>query len=163
MKKTIVLLIVAVVAISLLAAGIAVYKDFLKNKDRNNTSAGEEVAVRDLVTRFGSVMKNVSLLAPDAASEIRTTYAPFVSEDILAFWEKNPTKAPGRLTSSPWPDRIEIQTIERAADGAYEVQAKIIEMTSSGPAGEEPLAMKIRNQNGRWIITGIELAVPKSQ
>jgi hypothetical protein len=77
----------------------------------NTIAAGEETAVRDLVDNFGKKLRNVSLLAPDAAQELQKQYAEFVSPVLLETWMKDVSKAPGRKVSSPWPDRIEITSL----------------------------------------------------
>jgi hypothetical protein len=75
-----------------------------------------------------------------------------------------PERAPGRLTSSPWPDRIDIISIDRDDDGAYDVQGSIIEITSTevgtqNIANQYPIAIKVRNQNGKWVMTGFTKAI----
>ncbi len=152
-----------IILVALGAVGLGAYKYQHRETSQPGNQSGQqtdEASVRDLVTRFGAAMKNVSILAPDAVNEIRRAYTPFVSADILSYWENNPAKAPGRVTSSPWPERIEILEVQPTDDGAYDVQGKIVEMTSTGPAGDEAIALKVRNVNGTWIITGIQIAVP---
>ncbi|MDO8515736.1 MAG: hypothetical protein Q7S28_00610 [bacterium] len=121
----------------------------------------DEEAVRDLVTRFGEKLRMVSLAAPKELliSQIEEAYSPFVSEGLLTAWRENPERAPGRFTSNPWPEKIEILLVEPSDEGSYEVQGKVIEITSinevnGGSANEYPVALKIRNQNGKWVITG---------
>jgi hypothetical protein len=126
----------------------------------------DEQAVRQVVTDFGKKLQNVTLSAsPQILKQaITDNYSSFVSADLLTAWLANPERAPGRLTSSPWPDRIEIIEITKEDDGAYEVQAKVVEITSTeavsgGVAAEYPVALKLRAQNGQWRITGFSKAL----
>src|SRR5512138_2049880 len=66
------------------------------------------VEVKDLVENFGKRLQTVSLLAPDAAQELQKQYSGFVAPTLLERWISDTSKAPGRMVSSPWPDRIEI-------------------------------------------------------
>ena len=74
---------------------------------------------------------------------IEENYAEFVTPTLLEDWMKNPQKAPGRNLSSPWPDRIEILSIEKTVKNAFEVKGEVIEITSvekvnGGIAGKRP-------------------------
>lgn len=135
------------------------------------TPKTEEQEIRDLVSQFGGKMKMVSLLAPkdELMTSIEDNYGPYISPELLAGWKTHPEWAPGRLTSSPWPERIEILLLERQDDGSYEVQGKIMETTSSEVTGKNEIdsgqyaALKIRKQNDKWVITGFTKAVPRQQ
>lgn len=121
----------------------------------------EEQVVRSIVTDFGRRINSVSLLAPDKAvrRQIREAYAPFVSEELLAAWLAQPANAPGRLTSSPWPDRIEITRVRKVND-TYSVDGTIVLMTSvellsanEDNAGERPVTLTLAEFDGKWRIT----------
>jgi len=124
-------------------------------------SQDQSGAVRDVVTQFGSQLKNVSLLVPDAANQIKTQYQNYVTGNLLAQWMADPSHAPGRLTSSPWPDRIEITAISSAGTGSYTVTGNIIEITSSevlsgGAANLIPVTMTVSNDNNQWKISAFQ-------
>lgn len=148
------------VVIAILVVGGAYYY-------QQNQSAGPEAEIRTLVAEFGSKMKNVNLAAPkeEIIKAIQENYGPYISEGLLEGWKMAPERAPGRLTSSPWPDRIEIISIAPTEDGnGYEVQGMVIEITStevgtSQPAAQYPVGMIVRNQNGKWLITGFSKAL----
>ncbi len=58
----------------------------------------------------------------------------------------NPATAPGRETSSPWPDRIEVVDIAQQPNGTITARALLIWMTSEevahgGNAGTSTLAL----------------------
>ncbi len=60
-----------------------------------------------------------------------SAYAPYVAPELLDAWKSDPQHAPGRLTSSPSPDRIGIRAVQMNADGSYVVTGTVIE-TASG-------------------------------
>lgn len=143
------------VLIGLFALGIAGYL-FSGNVGQGR----DERAVRSLIADFGKHMQKVSLLASDASSTIATEYAPFVSPDLIAAWQKDPTKAPGRTTSSPWPDHIEITQMTPQGAG-YIVQGAIILMTSNevehgGNAGIIPVYIQVVRLDGKWQIVAYQ-------
>lgn len=121
-------------------------------------SQSPEGEIRTLVKNFGERLQIVSLLAPDAADQIQEQYAAFVSEDLLAAWAADPSSAPGRLTSSPWPDRIEISAVELQPDGSYLVTGSVIEVTSAeeangGVAAQYPVEITVSQVESQWFIT----------
>ncbi|MBS3902918.1 MAG: hypothetical protein KGZ30_00905 [Anaplasmataceae bacterium] len=158
-------IIIAVILGLLLAFG-AYYFDQSPPKI---TQTAPEEEIRALVTEFGTKLKDVNLLAPkdEVLKAIKENYGSYVSEGLLEGWEMDPERAPGRLTSSPWPDRIEVLSIEVTEDDAYDVQGLVIEVTStevgtstsSQPAAQYPVGMIVRNQDGRWVITGFTKAL----
>jgi len=121
-------------------------------------SAAEEIEVRNLVENFGKRLQDVSLLAPDAAQEIQAQYAEFVAPALLDRWMKAVSKAPGRVVSSPWPDRIEITTLLRESSDRYEITGSVVEITSlevasGGTAVRIPVRMVVQKVADRWLIT----------
>jgi type II secretory pathway pseudopilin PulG len=179
MKKSTLISIIAVIV--LIAAGIT-YATWHSKKVSQEQSAEQKAAatqlaetqkaqdakdkedITKLITDFGAVLKDVPLSGSKAvaAAASEKYYAPFVSRAILDAWESDPEKAPGRVTSSPWPDRIEISSLDLDPDdGSYTAQGYVIEITSvevsigsNSSASKYPIAMKLRKQNDRWIITG---------
>ena len=75
--------------------------------------------VRDIVTRFGTRLRDVSLLAPapDVSRAMRDAYGRLVTPSLLDRWLGAPTSAPGRQVSSPWPDHIAIDSVVPADSG----------------------------------------------
>ena len=125
------------------------------------SEAAAEEAVRGVVEAFGKKLQMVSLLAPEDVlrESMREHYADYVSPALLEAWLNDPASAPGRLTSSPWPDRIEIKSVEQTADDAYRVEGGIIETTSADgeAAAKRPVTLEVRNIEGRWLIDAAEL------
>ncbi len=118
----------------------------------------DEAQVRGIVTEFGTKFQNVSLEGPDeqVRAEIRTNYAPYVSDDLLQRWLDDPSIAPGRLTSSPWPDHIEITDVEKGVDGSYVVEGSVIEK-SNGTDGTTSysITLTLRLLGGAWKVTDV--------
>ena len=121
----------------------------------------EKEEVTALVENFGSKLKEVSLSAPGeiVSQEIKQVYTPFVSSNFLLDLINDPSKAPGRDVSSPWPEKIEIISMEKLDSYTIQVKGKIILMTSvevaqGGNAGETPIMLWVRNTNtkGAWLI-----------
>lgn len=128
--------------------------------------SSEEAEVREVVKDFGKKLKMVSLSAPadDVRREIEAQYGEFISADLLDAWKSEPSRAPGRFASSPWPDRIEISGMEKDPEGAYEVGGLVVELSSTeqvsgGVAAQYPVGLKLRKQDGRWVITGFVKAL----
>ena len=125
--------------------------------------AESQKAVRDLVEGFGEQLKNVSLLAPqkEAAAAMQKYYADYVAPELLEKWQDDPSSAPGREVSSPWPDRIEIRSLERLAGDSYEVQGDIVEVTSAessgGAAAKRPITLSVQRIGKSWMIVDITL------
>lgn len=113
--------------------------------------------ITTLVTNFGNYEKSISLQAdPELLkSDIQQNYGTFVTDTLLQQWRADPTHAPGRLTSSPWPDRIEIDSITPQGAG-YSVSGHIVMMSSTGKAGEVPVVMIVLNKDGEWRIAAYQ-------
>ena len=121
-------------------------------------SVDEEAQVRSLVENFGRRLQMVSLLAPTAAQDLQKQYVEFVSPALLETWTKDVSKAPGRMVSSPWPDRIEITTLSKEGADRYVMAGFVVEVTSvemvnGGAAVKRPVRMVVQREQGRWLIT----------
>lgn len=128
------------------------------------TDKSDEEAVKNLVEDFGGRLKMVSLLAPpDIVNQsMAENYDGLVSPALLGIWQKDPMNAPGRLTSSPWPDRIEILSAGEVSMDEYQVKGAIIEVTSvekesGGAAAKRPVTLAVKKIKGRWVIDDVTL------
>ena len=153
MNKKIIL--VSLVIVIVIVSGFGFY--FWEKKNQL-----EETAVKSLVINFGHALKNVSLLSPTASQDIEENYKDYVAPDLIAQWKADPSKALGRLTSSPWPDSIEITGITKIDQDIYEIFGKIIDMTSTGMAGSRPIDFSVTkintgNFDNRWLITKVSV------
>lgn len=133
----------------------------------NAHPATAEAAVRTTITDFGSHLQNVSLLAPDASQEIAQTYGPYVDASLISSWQANPSTAPGRSTSSPWPDHIDVTGVTKVDDSTYTATGSVILMTSNevehgGNAGIIPVVMTLHKEGGGWLITSYAQGTPQA-
>jgi hypothetical protein len=122
-------------------------------------TAADSHAVRLVVQQLGERMQRVSLLAPRAqlVASIRSEYAGLVAPTLLEEWVRDPESAPGRLTSSPWPDDIEVDSIARGPSGNFTVTGHVIERTSAdleggGASNRVPVRLTLAQFEGRWLI-----------
>lgn len=122
----------------------------------------EAIQIENLVKAFGNKLKTVSLLAPEDTikESIKENYNEFVSLTLLEKWQDDPTNAPGRMVSSPWPERIDIVSIEKQSDSEYVVIGQIIEMTSvemeqGGTAATKPIKLIIKKIADKWLIDDV--------
>lgn len=119
--------------------------------------------VAKIVIDFGKKFQNVPLLAEReiAAKAVEENYAGLVDSELLEKWKLAPTSAPGRVVSSPWPDRIEISSIKKGEGDEYKVVGEVIEKTSSQEAGvaasnlRRTIRLNVEKIDGRWLITKV--------
>ena len=92
----------------------------------------QETAVKMVVTEFGKRLRMVAVLAPKemVTKAMDEQYSTLVSADLLAVWKNDPEKAPGKRTSSPSPERIDISSIEAKGHDTYVVKGKVILLTA---------------------------------
>ncbi len=124
------------------------------------TSSPEAAAARSTVTSFGLMEQRVQLLAPEASSTIATSYGPYVAQPLLARWQADPSSAPGRVTSSPWPDHIVVGDIRYTTEG-FEITGMLVLMSNEAVAhgstyGSDPVLIDLAKHDGRWLITNYE-------
>ncbi len=154
---------ISILLLFLLAIGAGGwYAAILASDQAEHERQAQETEIRILVQKFGLALKNVSLQSPrDALIEsMHENYDGVVSPNLLAEWLDNPSVAFGRTVSSPWPERIDIERIERISDSEYRVYGEIIELTSveqvdGGVAARRPIELTVHTDNRRrFVITG---------
>lgn len=120
--------------------------------------------IRTVVETLGARMQLVSLLAPDsiASRALADAYAPLVTEALLARWQSDPSQAPGRTVSSPWPERIEIDAIEAVGAGACRVRGAVVLVASGGASGTDTtfaevaraaVTLEVVEEDGAWRVS----------
>lgn len=124
----------------------------------------EQRAVVGLVEDFGKKLQMVSLLAPAGAvrKSMEENYGGLVSPKTIEEWAEDPENAPGRLVSSPWPDRIEIFNVTKVSTQAFKVEGEIVEVTSTekqngGAAARRPITLEVTRAGKGWLITSVTL------
>jgi hypothetical protein len=127
-----------------------------------NSLNNDEEEVIKLVENFGSTLKKVPLLAPRDAliQAIEENYSPYVTDELMQSWNAHPRRAPGRTTSSPWPDRIEVTEVKRLSEDEYSVIGRIVEVTSTGAEGGgaaalRPVELFVKKIENVWLIDEI--------
>jgi hypothetical protein len=78
----------------------------------------------------------------------------------LQQWKNDPRSAPGRVSSSPWPERIEIADFEKLSDEEYNITGRIVELTSreaahGGIAAVRPVKISVKKIGEKWLINSI--------
>ncbi|MFN2421307.1 MAG: hypothetical protein ABR527_08000 [Gemmatimonadota bacterium] len=58
--------------------------------------------------------------------EIREVYGSLVTPSLLDTWIAEPAGAPGRQVSSPWPERIEVDSMGPAGAGICQVLGEVV-------------------------------------
>lgn len=117
-----------------------------------------------VVEDFGSKLQLVPLVAPEdeVAKSIQENYSGLVAPALIEKWTNDPQNAPGRVGSSPWPDRIEILKVDRVSKDEYEVKGNIVEITSveiinGGAAAKRPVTLVMKKIDGHWLISELTM------
>jgi hypothetical protein len=124
----------------------------------------DEMDVRVLVEAFGKTLQKVSLLAPKdiVTASIEENYGDYVTPELLQKWKADPQSAPGRMVSSPWPDRIDVLRTEISDKNQYTIYGEVIEVTgvelaNGGAAAKRPVMIVVQKVNDRWLISGVTI------
>lgn len=115
--------------------------------------------VRGKVQQLGAQMRRVSLLAPDSivAREMTDAYASLVTSELLASWQKDPSHAPGRQVSNPWPARVEIKSVGSRGTECRVIADVVYVLTTDtlSAVDRRPVTVTLRDQSG-WRISAYE-------
>lgn len=132
--------------------------------EQQDEKVDEGKAVAKLVKEFGTKLKLVSLLAPKdiVSKSMQENYGNYVSGTLLEKWRNDPQHAPGRTVSSPWPERIEIGSVEKLSANAYQAKGEIIEVTSTDlekgtVSNKQPITLTVKKIDNRWLIDDVKL------
>ena len=128
----------------------------LDEEDPAEIAQSDEEAILTSVEAFGRQIHRVSANDPRSIEE---HYEKYVSPDLLAEWLAEPSAAPSRLTSSPWPDRIEIASLHLVKENTVEVEGDIIEITSTQPemATSRPITLVVTKVGEHRLIDEVSL------
>jgi hypothetical protein len=116
-----------------------------------------------LVETFGSYEKSISLQGniETMKSDIQQNYGQFVHDELLQRWRLDPQHAPGRHAASPWPDRIEIDSIAPQGAG-YIVSGRLIMVTTQGQSSDIHVVLLVLPEANTWKIFEYQEALPES-
>jgi len=131
---------------------------------RTPTAQEDDRAVRAFVEDFGTKLKNVSILADKTmtADAMQAEYGPYIAPALLVEWQNDPSRAPGRQTSTPWPERIDVKSVTKKGAN-FEVLGEIVEVTNEGggineeptEAARRPVSMTVEKIGNSWRITSL--------
>lgn len=170
MKKVLLFALVSALSVGLLGcsgknfeAGEGVQQTDIS--ETNSVAADEEKA-KSMIEEFGKNLKMVSLLAPNeiVSKSMQEQYGDFLTPDLLAEWQKNPQHALGRMVSSPWPDRIEVASVEQLSEDTYQITGEIVEITSieeanGGVFAKQDVVFEVIKSGKRWLIDTATIGV----
>jgi len=155
MKKVLVVMLVMMVSLGLFGCSN-------QGVEVKSSDEGDKKAVTAVVEGFGQKLQQVSLLASseDLKKSMNENYGSYVTPELLEKFLSAPENAPGRLTSSPWPDRIEIASAVKTSEGAYKVEGTIIEITSAdqgtgNAAAKRPITLEVKKTDDKWLISSV--------
>ncbi|NLN28447.1 MAG: hypothetical protein GX161_09530 [Firmicutes bacterium] len=128
--------------------------------------AAAKKAVAAVAREFGSRLKLVSLLAPEDVlrRDIEEHFVDLVTPELLNKWLDDPTAAPGRLTSSPWPECIAVDEVKldgttRAWIRGHIVWVTSVELAEGGAYAHQAVCMElVRDEHGAWRIHKVCIA-----
>jgi len=128
-RKGIIALCVVIIAV-LVVGSIVTYGS---NQPKPIT-AEEKTEITTLLNNFADTFTKVVLIDPEdqVISEIKQYYSPYLTDNLLAKWEFDPSEALGRVTSSPWPDQIEIISMDKLDEQTVKVKGYILWVSSGG-------------------------------
>lgn len=147
-------------ALIALFIGTAVALGFLGGKgttDSQSVSNADDAAVRTFVQNFAQTFKNVSLLADDVNAQIDREYTGYVSPELLTAWKERRESAPGRYTSSPWPESMEVVEVVQTGN-TFRVKGNVLEVTTGEggkpePAAVYPLTLAVEKRGDSYMIS----------
>ena len=161
MKKVFLFFLTLSIAACAQAPSSSVATETQISDQQSAISNSDEASVRAVVEGFGQRLQNVALLSDSAPFQIMQEYGHYVAPELLVLWATDPFNAPGRQTSSPWPDRIEISSVLQKDANTYLVTGSVIEITSQelmsgGVAAQYPVTLKVKKIGESWLITAFE-------
>ena len=120
-------------------------------------------AIYQVVGEFGARLKDVGLIAPDqdVITAMDFNLKQLITDRLYQAFVQDTSRIPGRAaSSSPWPEGIEIVSVQRLDNGSYAVVGNQIMMDSDalahgGNAGETPITLTLKRVNGTWLIDNV--------
>lgn len=112
-----------------------------------------------LVETFGQQLQKVFLLAPKEELEatMEEAYGDLVDPALFEVWIEDPLGAPGRLKSSPIPERIEEIQVLRLPEGSFEVQGVLVETDQGQNIDRRDIRLVVSPLAEGWRITQVSL------
>lgn len=154
---------IILLALLLLAAGVFISIGYSYRSPEGGTpptpSTDDLQTASTTVNGFGNQLRMVSLLAlPEVFSQsLDQYYGAYLTPELLADWKANPSNALGRPTSSPWPEGIDIISVDADTGGTITVLGNIREVANTAEGGTEvvvihPVALTLEKNGSVWLI-----------
>jgi bla regulator protein BlaR1 len=119
-------------------------------------------AIYQVVGEFGARLKDVDLSAPkqDILTAVGFNLRQLITSRLYEEFVQDTSRIPGRYVSSPWPERIQIDSVQRLDSGSYTVNGNQIMMDSDalahgGNAGRTLITLTLKKVNGTWLIDDV--------
>ena len=134
----------------------------LKPSTTTPPSAADINAIYQVVGEFGARLKDVVITTSDqdVITAVDFNLKGFITNRLYQVFVQDKIRIPGRYVSSPWPERIEIVSVQMLDSGSYTVNGSQIVMTDDtlahgGNAGETPITLTLKKVNGTWLIDDV--------
>jgi hypothetical protein len=129
---------------------------------RSLPSAADINAIYQVVGEFGARLKDVVITTSDqdVISAVDFNLKQLITDRLYQVFVQDKIRIPGRYVSRPWPERIEINSVQMLDSGSYTVHGNQVVMTDDtvahgGNAGEEPITLTLKKVNGVWLVDDV--------
>jgi hypothetical protein len=127
-------------------------------------------AIYQVVGEFGARLRDVDMSAPTQNILAVLNFdimKKLITDRLYQVFMQDTSRIPGRITSSPWPESIQIVSVRKLDDTSYTVNGSIILMTSNalaqgGNAGLLPITLTLKKTSLRpgkamsaWLIDDV--------
>jgi len=119
-------------------------------------------AIYQVVGEFGARLKDVVITTSDqdVITAVDFNLKQLITDRLYQVFVQDKIRIPGRYMSSPWPERIEIASLQMLDGGSYTVHGSQVMMTDDtvahgGNAGEEPITLTLKKVNGIWLVDDV--------
>ena len=144
-----------------IAAGAIAYNKYITSRPPSN-----EFQVRSVVSGFGDEIGQVSLSTTTEAiaKAMDQHYSLYIHPTLLGEWKATPTLALGRLATGEPPDRINIESVTKNADGTYTIDGVVTTRLNaravSTMPGNIPVRFTLTQGPDGWQITSYVVRPP---
>ena len=152
---------IVVVIVLFLAISVGAYLLF-RPSATTPPSAADINAIYQVVGEFGARLKDVVITASDqdVMTAVDFNLKQLITDRLYRVFVQDKIRIPGRYVSSPWPDRIEIDSVQMLDSGSYTIHGSQVVMTDDtvahgGNAGETPITLTLKKVNGIWLIDDV--------
>ena len=125
-------------------------------------NAADINAIYQVVGEFGARLKDVVITTSDqdVITAVDFNLKQLITDRLYQVFVQDKIRIPGRYVSSPWPERIEIASVQMLDSGSCTVNGSQIVMTDDtlahgGNAGETPITLTLKKVNGIWLIDDV--------